>query len=93
MPLVDFLVKGTPIRPARLRFTNPRGYQTPSRNDDSGRRNITQRFRGWIHVSNDHSSDDQSIPEAELSMEMHAVPVETEVDVALGHKTLQENSG
>ena len=77
MPLVEFLVRGTPIRPARLRFTNPRGYQIHSSDDVSSRKNIAQRFKGWMQASSHHGPDSQSVPEANRSMEMHDVPLET----------------
>ena len=77
MPLVDFLLKGTPIRPVRLRFTNPRGYQIHSGADGSSGRNIAQWFKDRMQVSSDHCSDGQSIPEADRSMEMHDTPVDT----------------
>lgn len=77
MPLVSFLVKGTPIRPARLSFTNPRGYQIHSSNDASTRRNIAQRLKGRMQVSSDHGPDGQVMPVADRSMEMHGVPLET----------------
>ena len=77
MPLVDFLVNGIPIRPARSRFTNPRSFQGRSSNDDSSRRNIAQWFKGWMQVSSGDGPYSQSIPEANRSMEMHDIPVET----------------
>lgn len=77
MPLVDFLIKGTPIRPARLRFTNPHGYRIHSGIDDSSGRNIAQRFKGRMQHSSDHSPDGQSIPEDDRSMEIPDIPAET----------------
>ena len=77
MPLVDFLIKGTPIRPARLRFTNPQGYQIHSSNRVSTRRNTAQRLNGWMQVASDHGPDGRLIPEADRSMEVHDVPLET----------------
>ena len=76
MPLVDYLVKGTPIRPARPTFTNPRGYHIHSSTDDSSK-TIAQRFKGRMQVSSDHGPDGQSISEADRSMEMHDILVET----------------
>ena len=92
MPPVDFLVKGTPIRPARPTFTKLRGYHIHSSNDDSSKITIAQRFKGRMQVSSDHGPDGQSIPEADRSMEMHDIPVETQVDIAQAQKTLQNIS-
>ena len=77
MPLVDYLVEGTPIRPARPTFINPRGCYIPASTDDSSNRIIAQRFKGRMQVSSDHGLNGQSIPEADRSMEMHYTFVET----------------
>ena len=77
VPLYHWLVKGNPIRPARLRFTHPYGYEMHASNDNPARRIVAQRSKDWTQISSNRGLDSHSSPEGDRDVEMRDIEVVT----------------